>query len=161
MAAIVTTPCSLKRAVVQVVVNEHFVMDALLDSGSSDSFVHPNLVEKLRLPKQTKVEGNGQVMMASTSCSKKVSVITYIHVNILGHIYEKLELTVMEDLCVDLLLGLDLQKEHESVTFKHGGPRPPLVICNAATMNIEPPRLFAHLSSDCKPIAAKSRRSGG
>ena len=64
----------------------------------------------------------------------------------------------MDDLCVDLLLGLDFQKQHESVTFKHGGPLPPLVICNAATIRTEPPKLFAHLSDDCKPIAAKSRR---
>ena len=83
----------------QVAVNFLFVMDALVDSGSSDSFIHPNLVQKLGLETETKENGQGEVMMASTSCSKKVSVVTYIHVNIQGHIYEKLELTVMEDLC--------------------------------------------------------------
>ena len=86
-------------------------------------------------------------------------VITCINVNIQGRIYKNLELTVMDDLCVKLLLGLDFQGKHESVVFKYGGPLPPLVICNATgTIKTEPPQLFAYLSNDCKPIAAKSRK---
>ncbi len=160
MAAVPATPSSLQKAIMEVTVNKTNVMDALVDSGSSDSFIHPDLVEYLQLQVWTKKDGGGQVMMASTSMSKQVSCVTYIDVNIQGRVYENLELTIMEDLCVKLLLGLDFQGKHESVTFKHGGPLPPLVICNTATIksiNTEPPQLFAYLSNDCKPIAAKSR----
>ena len=161
LAAVPSTPNSLKKAVMEVTVNGCHTMDALVDSGSSDSFIHPDLVNELQLPKYNKNDfgDSGPVMMASTSLSKQVGFVTFINVEIQGRVYENLMLTIMEDLCVNLLLGLDFQRKHESVVFKHGGSLPPLVICNAAgTIDTEPPQLFAYLSNDCKPIAAKSRR---
>ena len=64
----------------------------------------------------------------------------------------------MENLCIDIILGLDFQSQHDSITLKLSGKKPPLVICGLATMEIDPPSLFENLSPDCKPIAAKSRR---
>ena len=57
-----------------------------------------------------------------------------------------------------MLLGQDFQRLHESVTLNYGGSLPPIVICGLTAMKIDPPELFAHLSSDCKPIATRSRR---
>lgn len=41
--------------------------------------------------------------------------------------------------------------------FKYGGTCSPLV-CALGTLNVDPPELFSSLTSDCHPIAAKSRR---
>ena len=70
----------------------------------------------------------------------------------------------MQCLCADVILGQDFMRLHESVVFKTGGVRDSLVIdkndqyCCVAPANVTPPRIFQHMISDCKPIAAKSRR---
>jgi len=38
------------------------------------------------------------------------------------------------------------------------GERTPVKICSLTTLNVEPPPLFEHLVSECKPIAAPSRK---
>ena len=64
-----------------------------------------------------------------------------------------------------MLLGLDWQARHKALTFKFNGPEPPIevcspdrAVCGLAQMQTEPAQLFANLSHDIKPIAAKSRR---
>ncbi|XP_068222901.1 uncharacterized protein [Palaemon carinicauda] len=84
---------------------------------------------------------------------------TNITVN--GH---SLKLGVLKDLCCDVILGYDFQKQHQSVTFQHEGKRPSLKItgakpvCVLATADIDEPSLFPNLPHQCKPIAVKSRR---
>ncbi len=60
--------------------------------------------------------------------------------------------------CSDLILGLDFQSQHKSVTFKYVGTKPPLSVCSFTILNIDPTSPFANLTSDCHPIATKSRR---
>ena len=72
--------------------------------------------------------------------------------------YSNVKLYIMNDLCADIILGLDFQSKHESVTIKYGGAEPPLVIGSLSTLNVSTPKLFEHLSKDCKPIATKSRK---
>ncbi|KAK3865575.1 hypothetical protein Pcinc_028827 [Petrolisthes cinctipes] len=55
-------------------------------------------------------------------------------------------------------LSQDFQRLHDSVTLKYGGDLPPLVICGLSELRVDPPELFANLSADCHPVAAKSRR---
>ena len=69
-----------------------------------------------------------------------------------------MKVSVLNDLCVDLILGIDFQQQHESVTFQFRGDKPNLNICNLATLNTNPPLLFENLPENCKPIATKSRR---
>ncbi|PIK39574.1 hypothetical protein BSL78_23581 [Apostichopus japonicus] len=52
----------------------------------------------------------------------------------------------------------DFQQKHSSVILKYGGDLPPLVLCGLTTLRTEPPQLFANLSPDIHPVAAKSRR---
>ena len=94
------------------------------------------------------------------SGSLKSTVTGYVDVNfeIAKSYYTDVKLNVMDNLCLDVILGLDFQKQHESVTLKLGGKKPPLLICGLSSMSAEPPSLFSNLSVDCKPIAAKSRR---
>ena len=89
-----------------------------------------------------------------TQIAEKVTVNLMIEENE----YRNVKLYVMEDLCIDMILGLDFQSLHESVTLKLGGKKPPLIICGLSTLEVEAPSLFENLSPDCKPVAAKSRR---
>ena len=65
---------------------------------------------------------------------------------------------ILPGLCSDILLGLDFQSQHQSVSFQHNGPKPPLTICGLSVLKVESPDLFFNLTSDVHPIATKSRR---
>ena len=67
------------------------------------------------------------------------------------------KLGVIDNLCVDVIIGHDILRKHEKLEIRFGGPRTPLKICSVATATVEPPPLFAALSPDCKPVADKSR----
>ena len=77
--------------------------------------------------------------------------------------YPSTHLTVLNDLCCDVILGHDFQKQHESVSFKYRGSKPELVIkgenslCALATAKIDEPSLFSNMPEGCRLIAAKSR----
>ena len=51
-----------------------------------------------------------------------------------------------------LVLDIDFQQQHKSMTLHFGGDKPDLNICHLATLKIEPPLFFQNLSNDCKPI---------
>ena len=63
----------------------------------------------------------------------------------------------MKDLCNDVLLGLDFQSQHESVTLIFGGMKEPLIISGLTTLKNESPSPLQNISKDCKPVASKSR----
>jgi len=74
-------------------------------------------------------------------------------------------MSVMNNLFVDVIMGKDFTKKHNSVTFNFNGNNPPLQFpfnqnssCNLTSMQVEPPSLFSNMSPDTKPIACKSRR---
>ena len=73
-------------------------------------------------------------------------------------VYDGFRLSVLPGLCADLILGLDFQSQHTSVVFHYGDSEPPLSVCGFSTLNVEPPEPFANLTTDCHPIASKSRR---
>ena len=81
-----------------------------------------------------------------------------------GQYYPSTHLTVLKDLCCDVILGHDFQRQHRSVTFQYGGSKPELVIegenslCALTTARIEEPSLFPNMPEGCKPIAVKSRQ---
>ena len=49
-------------------------------------------------------------------------------------------------------------EQHQAVTVKFGGSRSPLMLNSLGEMRVTSPSLFANLTSDVHPIAAKSRR---
>ena len=99
-----------------------------------------------------------QVAMATSSLSTKTEGSCSVTIKYQGQTYKEFHLSVMPGLCSDLILGLDFQSQHDSVTFKYGGTKPPLSVCSLTTLNIEPPSPFENLTVDCHPIATKSRR---
>ena len=96
--------------------------------------------------------------MASGSQSCKIVGKVSVDFEISDHVYKNVKLFIMNDLCIDIILGLDFQSQHESVTLKLGGKKPPLIICGLSALNVEPPSLFENLSPNCAPVVAKSRR---
>ena len=69
----------------------------------------------------------------------------------------------MKNLCANVILGLDFMKLHSKVNFEMNGSKSAISIdnlCNVLTANIEPPGIFRSISSDCVPVATKSRSYG-
>ena len=71
--------------------------------------------------------------------------------------YQGFKLSVLAELCADLILGIDFQSQHSSVVFHYGGSEPPLSVYGLSTLNVDPPELFVNLTADCHKIASKSR----
>ncbi|KAK3878332.1 hypothetical protein Pcinc_016916 [Petrolisthes cinctipes] len=147
-------PGVLSKAVVGILVNGTEI-EGLIDSGSSGSFIHPDLVKQLNLAVQ---QSQSAVTLASTSFSAKATGLCTVNIKVNGRDYENVRLTVLPQLCSDVILGQDFQKLHSSVTLTYDGTLPPLVICGLGVLKVNPPELFANLTADCHPVAAKSRR---
>ena len=77
----------------------------------------------------------------------------------MGLQYKNVHLHVLPDLCADLILSLDFQTQHQSITLNYGGKLPPLdLVCGLSSLNVKPHDLFANLGDDCHPVASKSHR---
>ena len=94
---------------------EGLEVKALFDSGSTDSFINPRLVEKVAL---TVHPLSGTVSM-TTSVSSTVSITGTCGANLSyqGRKYAGYKLSVLPGFCADLILGLYFQSQHSSVTF--------------------------------------------
>ena len=153
--ATVGAPESLSRSSGTVKI-EGLEVKALFDSGSTESFIHPRLVEKVAL---TVRPSSGTVSMAtSISTTASITGTCVANLSYQERRYASFKLSVLPGLCTDLILGLDFQSQHSSVTFHYGGSEPPLVICGFSKLNIDPPEPFSNLTANCHPVAAKSRR---
>ena len=128
---------------------------ALFDSGSTESFIHPNLVRRAGL---TARPAGGPHSMASTALSANVTGTCTTSLEYQNQKYTNVHLSVLPGLCADLILGLDFQPQHESINFQYGGSQPPLSVCGFITLNMDPAEPFANLTENCHPIVSKSRR---
>ena len=122
---------------------------------------------------------NQEVDLASSDKTVKITGMCTVDIHLHGHKYESVRLGVMQKLCSDLLLGQDFQKQHQNVVIEYSGPLPDLNVgnkkdpnssslsnsekdktsaCNVTAALLGPVSLFENLSSDCRPVAVKSRR---
>lgn len=127
---------------------------ALLDSGSSLSFIDTNIANRLNLIIHPT---NTAISMASTSIHKTIRGYCYTDFIIGDHTYDNFKLNIMDNLCSDFLLGHDFMQLHEYFQIHFKGNLPPLV-CSLKPMNIESPKLFENLAPFEKPIAIPSRK---
>ena len=147
----------------------------MVDSGRSDTFIDEAHSKKLNLVIFPKAR---TIPLADKKHVAKIvgEVIIDIEVNGVKHV--KVAVEVIKNLCTDIIIGRDILKEHKRVVLNFNGPRDELVIGaipserpiiapttpststpqTFGAMNISPPPLFTHLTSDLKPIATKSRR---
>ena len=77
-------------------------------------------------------------------------------------------LGVMKDLCCDILLGKDFQRQHRRVIFEYDGTRPELAVsslppqtCAVAAAKPECLSLVYNLTPDCRPVSIPSHRYSG
>ena len=157
--------------------------NAMIDSGSSDTFIDDGHSKRLNLvvfPKERTIP------LADKKHVAKIIGQVIIDIEVNGVKHEKVVVEVIRNLCTDIIIGRDILKEHKRVVLNFNGPRDELVIgaissefpstapqCQPSTsststpqstpqtfcaMNIPPPPLFTHLTSNLKPIATKSRR---
>ena len=75
---------------------------------------------------------------AQAQFSSKASVTGECKVNLYlnKHFYPEIHLEVFEDICSDLLLGLDFQRHHSSITIVYGGHKPGLKIPDAENNSV-------------------------
>ena len=156
-----SSPNCLQASVVSATVNGVNVQ-ALMDTDSSESYIDRSLYEKLKL----NLEGKpSTITMASTTKIAKVQGTVDVELKVFDNTYLKLKVGVMEELCADMILGLDLMKLHDEVNFQLHGPKEVISVdnnsnksCNVMAAKIEPPRIFRSVPKDCVPVATKSRR---
>ncbi|XP_012562704.1 uncharacterized protein LOC101238699 [Hydra vulgaris] len=154
-ATISASANSLFRVCHNIIINDRYKAEALIDSGSTNkSFISNKLVTLLHL---NIIYEQSVIGMASVALSAKSDGYCYVSITLQNKIYNKVKLHVLDNLCVDVILGTDFQELHESITIKYGGKRPPITFAALITMKTEPPELFANLTQDCRPIATRSR----
>ena len=132
----------------------------MIDSGSVSTFINFSTAKKLNLlifPKQKTLS------LADDHQKARIVGEVIVNVTLENNIFNNFVMEVMENLFTDVIVGKDLLKNFEKVTFKFGGPKQELfvgAIENAIfpEMKVDPPPLFSNLSSDVTPVATKSRR---
>ena len=150
----------LKKAVINVRVNER-PCKALIDKGSSESYIDRQFAKLMSVNIN---DTSGSVSLASSALSSPIVGICNVNLNIDEHLYPNMQLSVLNKLCCDIILGHDFMKRHDSIKISFGGSRPAVeindsnTVCCLAASSVYPPKLFANLTSDCRPIATKSRK---
>ena len=145
---------SLSKASVNIFINEE-VFEALVDTGSSDNFIHPRVVQRLQLKKFETLEN---VSMAASSLFAKMQGYCLTDFHYSKRLYPKVKFYILPELCADIILGQSWQSRHRSLTVSYGGTEPPIKICSLTTLNVAPPTLFRHITKYVHPIATKSRK---
>ena len=156
LSASLTTqaPASLSQAIVSVKV-EGIPLQALIDTGSSESYIASSVVHK----HNWNILGTRKhIMMANKSLSSYTEGFCCLSILYKQSLYPRFKLSVMPNLCTDVLLGHDFLRLHNKLEIPFGGPKPSFSVCAMLAANVSPPSLFGNLSPDCKPIATKSRR---
>jgi transposase InsO family protein len=128
---------------------------ALIDSGSSSCFINDKIAQLLHLKVHKTLQN---VTMASTSESILSPGYCIVDISLLSRSYPNLQLTVMPNLCTDVILGYDFMSLHRSISFSYNnGSIEALSICSAIPMSIDPPCLFPKFTLDCRPVSCPSR----
>ena len=146
---IASAPNCLQSSIIEASINGQ-PANALLDTGSSMSFIAMKYCKKFVIPYTKK---NSNVNMASTIHTARINGEARVNLEISGKTYTKFTLGVIDNLCADVILGLDFMKEHEEVRFKLHGNKSLLEVdsgvvkrmdnvCLVMAANVDPPRIF-------------------
>ena len=168
-------PSGLRHASVPITINGNVGLTALIDSCSSDNFISENAFKSLRIPAYPSKK---KVTMAWTSIESSISGQCNVTIEVNGRKYQKVRLDILQNLCSDVILGHDFQKQHKNVIFSCGGSKEDLIVTShfpkpaaalevkhihphstsvAHVADVDPPALFKSVPDKVKPIATKSR----
>ncbi|CAH0722676.1 unnamed protein product, partial [Brenthis ino] len=148
------SPLSLRSATIPIMVNE-YKADALVDTGSSVSFINASVARIMKLHKKPCKQ---TVNLASLNQVSFAEGVCFATITMNKHTYKQTLLLVVDNLCADVIVGHDLLKHHSSIHFNLGGPGEPLEICNVLRASVPPASVFTNLSPNIRPIAVRSRR---
>jgi hypothetical protein len=147
------SPYSLVKATPNIYVND-IRGEALVDTGSSDSFFSSRFVKSHHWPI---APSKAEITMDSTSLCTTTEGFIRADIKVNGTPYRKQKLSVMNDLCADVILGHDFLKLHERIDMLFGCSKSVLTICGLSTIVTEPVSLFSTMDRNFKPVAVKSR----
>ena len=152
-------PGCLRQTVLPVVLN-NLPMQALIDTGASDSFINETIAKESNL---NFFGESSRVSMASEVVTAPILGKTTVNLSVKGQNYADIVLCVVPGLCADVVLGQDFIRLHDELIIKLGGPRKTLLIdkdriCSVSACDARIDRLFKTLKTECKPIATKSRK---
>ena len=125
-------PPNLRHASVPVIVNG-ITMDALIDSCGSDSFISENAFKRLNVKMN---RSDKQVSMALTSMESTAIGSCQLTLLVNNREYQNIKVDILQNLCSDIILGHDFQKQHSKVTFQFEGSQPELIIKPLAKSNV-------------------------
>lgn len=152
--ACAAAPSSLRKATTPITINNHKV-DALIDTGSSISFIDRELAQTMKLKTRTCYQ---TITLASASNVSHVNGVCHATIRINEHTYKQQPLFIINNLCADVIVGHDILKTHSCLELQFGGDKEALRICNVLQASVPPASVFTNLSSSIKPIAIPSRR---
>jgi len=147
-------PECLQKAIIQVSINNKS-FSALVDSGSSESYINAALAKEHNWPI---IPSSSMISMASTTLMNKTEGHCHVNLRYKQSEYSNIKLSLLPNACTDVILGHDFICKHSELRIQFLGNRPPLVVCGVAAAKVESPALFANLDAQCRPIATKSRR---
>ena len=130
----------------------------LIDTGAKNNHVDSGFCRRTNL-KVSSADKSFKVDLAVKGSFAKTTGSCTTQVELLGRSYAGIEFLVMDNLLRDVILGREFLSQHKCITFNFGGPELPLQIGTLQEVQkINQVRLFEHMTPDCKPIAAKSRK---
>ena len=111
-------PSSLGDSIINVKVNSEIQTFALIDTGSSLSFISKALVELYNLPVNS---CDTLITMASETHTSKTLGVCSVNLDVADQNLGVCKLLVLEKLCCGILLGLDVLSRHSRVSIQFNG----------------------------------------
>ena len=117
-----------------------------------------NIAKMLKLKLSTR-----NISMALSTMNTTILGYCEIDLKLNGHDYKNVRLSLLNDLCSDVIIGHDFKKQHQHLKFNLGGPKPGLVIpfpsdiaCAVTAASIGDASLFTNILPTCRPITTRS-----
>ncbi|XP_064103977.1 uncharacterized protein LOC135213780 [Macrobrachium nipponense] len=129
MTTVTNVPHGLSQAATVVTVKGK-KLSALIDSYSTESYISEKVVQELELKVHPSSKGISMAQK-SLNTSSPGYVVADLMLGLDNQSYPDTHLGVLRDLCADIILGLDFQRQHLSVTFEFGGHKSQLILKNS------------------------------
>ncbi|XP_065673864.1 uncharacterized protein LOC136090818 [Hydra vulgaris] len=146
--------CITELASISTKLNGMAKIRALLDTGSSDTFINKSLCDS----KHNILPSNKRVSMADLSLSCQLIGKVSTNFTLFGMKYFNINFLFIPNSCEQIILSRDCLQLHKSLYTNCGGKKGSLKICSLNSITMKASILFPFLSPECKPIASPSRR---
>ena len=117
-------------------------LTALIDFGSSESYINSKVSKDLKLKVYP---SRSEILMASSAIKMKSNGFCLVDLELKGNKYESTRLNVFENLCSDVILGLDFQGRHQRVIFEFNGESNELVFLGSKLAQLPLLQLMLYL----------------